>query len=352
MINQANSPQRLADEKPPGDGAERLRVLIADHDGLARSMMRAALGDTAVVFTAGDSREALQLARYYHPTVVIIDTALPPDGGSVELIGQVLATAPETRILTVSVDDQPRVLAGLRAGAVGHIAKDTDPGNLASLITRAAEGDTVVPQPLIRPLLELVREVPDAGWRPLHSRLTTREWEIVELLGEGGHHPPNRRPPGARTDHRLQPHQERAAKARRPLAPRSVSRRAPTTPDRSLEPKTPTNPLRASSTDYSQEVIGDPTLTADGEKDPHLGCGQFLPIFRGHQQNLGPNRVQPTAIDGRVLLTAIDSKVAPRKVKSHKVGARRTEGPTGLGGWPMDWPPTTVLSPGFTAGGG
>lgn len=186
MINQANSPQRLADEKPPGDGAERLRVLIADHDGLARSMMRAALGDTAVVFTAGDSREALQLARYYHPTVVIIDTALPPDGGSVELIGQVLATAPETRILTVSVDDQPRVLAGLRAGAVGHIAKDTDPGNLASLITRAAEGDTVVPQPLIKPLLELVREVPDAGWRPLHSRLTTREWEIVELLGEGG----------------------------------------------------------------------------------------------------------------------------------------------------------------------
>lgn len=36
--------------------------------------------------------------------------------------------------------------------------------------------------------------------------------------------------------------------------------------------------------------------------------------------------MQPTAIDGRVLLTAIDSKVAPRKVKSHKVGARRTEG--------------------------
>ena len=34
------------------------------------------------------------------------------------------------------------------------------------------------------PVLELLREIPDAGWRPLHSRLTTREWEIVELLAQ------------------------------------------------------------------------------------------------------------------------------------------------------------------------
>ena len=30
-----------------------------------------------------------------------------------------------------------------------------------------------------------MREAPDAGWRPLRSRLTTREWEIVEMIGEG-----------------------------------------------------------------------------------------------------------------------------------------------------------------------
>ena len=115
---------------------------------------------------------------------MVIDTALP-HGGGVELIAKVLAVAPGARILTVSVDDPQAAIAGFRAGAVGHIGKDTEPDELARLVVRAADGEAIVPQRLIQPLLELVREVPDAGWRPLHSRLTSREWEIVELLGEG-----------------------------------------------------------------------------------------------------------------------------------------------------------------------
>jgi DNA-binding NarL/FixJ family response regulator len=166
---------------------ERLRVLIADHDGLARGMMRTALHKAdrvAVVVDAAEGREALELVRYYHPSVVIIDTGLPPDGG-VEFIDKVLVVAPETRILTISVDDEPTALAALRAGAVGHVGKEVDPDELARLVVRAADGEAIVPPGLMMPLLELVRELPTSRWRPLHSRLTTREWEIVELLREG-----------------------------------------------------------------------------------------------------------------------------------------------------------------------
>ena len=187
MIGQTKGSQRPAGGELLAGGDQRLRVLIADHDGLARSMMRTSLREAdrvAIVATAGDGREALELARYYRPTVLVVDTALPPDGG-VELIGKVLLVSPETRVLTVSVDDQQAALAALRAGAVGHIAKDIDPDELARLVVRAADGEAIIPQQLIMPLLELLREAPDAGWRPLHSRLTTREWEIVELLAEG-----------------------------------------------------------------------------------------------------------------------------------------------------------------------
>ena len=88
-------------------------------------------------------------------------------------------------MLTVSVDDDRTAIAALRAGAVGHIGKDVEPEGLAELVLRAADGEAIVSQRLMSPLLEALREVPDSGWRPLRSRLTTREWEIVELLGQG-----------------------------------------------------------------------------------------------------------------------------------------------------------------------
>jgi DNA-binding NarL/FixJ family response regulator len=176
-------------DKPPrvSAGQERLRVLIADHDGLARSMIRAALADKdtiEIVLAAGDGREALELVRYYRPTVVIVETALPPDGG-LELVRKVLRVVPQTRVVTISVDDHRTAVEALRAGAVGHIGKDTEPDELARQVVRVAEGEAIVPQPLLMPVLELLREAPEAGWRPLHSRLTTREWQIVELLDDG-----------------------------------------------------------------------------------------------------------------------------------------------------------------------
>ena len=165
-----------------------LRVLIADQDGLARRMMQNAVqkfvGMPAI--TARDAREALERTRYYRPALLLLDLALP-GGGGVELIPRVLAILPEARVVTVSAadgDDQ-EVLAALRLGAVGHIDKDIDPERLARLVALAATGEAIVPRRLITPLLELWREIPDRGWRPLRSTLTTREWQIVELLGEG-----------------------------------------------------------------------------------------------------------------------------------------------------------------------
>lgn len=166
---------------------EPVRVLIADGDGLARRMMHDALKQAdrvAMVGAVGDAREALEFARYYRPAVLLIDTALPPCG-CMDLIPNVLWNTPETRVLTISADDDETALAALRAGAVGHISKDVEPDELARLAIRAADGEALIPQRLLMPLLQLLREVPVAGWRPLYSRLTTREWQIVELLADG-----------------------------------------------------------------------------------------------------------------------------------------------------------------------
>ena len=164
-----------------------LRVLIADADGLARGMMRFALSNSeriGIVHAAGNGREAVELARYFRPDVAIVDTVVPPTGG-VELVRRLLVEVPDLRVLTVSVDDDRTAIAALRAGAVGHVEKDIDPDGLAEVVVRAADGDVIVSQRLMPALLDALRDVPDSGWRPLRSRLTTREWEIVELLGKG-----------------------------------------------------------------------------------------------------------------------------------------------------------------------
>ena len=56
-------------------------MLIADHDGLARAMLRVALHQSereVSLLAASDHRQTLELVRYYQPAVVIIDTARDP----------------------------------------------------------------------------------------------------------------------------------------------------------------------------------------------------------------------------------------------------------------------------------
>ncbi len=174
--------------QPPAEPDLGVRVLIADADGLARGMMRSALANgerIAVVHAAANGREALELARYYQLSVAIVDTVVPPRG-AVELVERLLLEAPGLRVLTMSVDDHSTAIAALRAGAVGHIDKGgTEPDRIAELVARAADGEVIVSHRLMPALLDALREAPASGWRPLRSRLTTREWEIVELLGEG-----------------------------------------------------------------------------------------------------------------------------------------------------------------------
>jgi len=165
---------------------QRVRVMVADRDGLARRMIHTALQDASAIVTlpaATDACETLELVRYYQPAVLILDTGLA-DGGGVALIAELLRVAPATRIVTVCADQDQTALAGLRAGAVGHISKDIDPAGLVRLIGLAAAGEAIIPRRLTSALLELVHATPEQGWRPTHSRLTTREWEIIELLDQ------------------------------------------------------------------------------------------------------------------------------------------------------------------------
>jgi DNA-binding NarL/FixJ family response regulator len=167
--------------------ADWVRVLIADPDGLARRMISGALQESegmAVIASVADGVEALELTRHYRPDVLLVDSLLTA-GGSIEFVHEAHEASPETRILILSTDsDAEAMMAALQAGAIGHVGKDVDPDRLVELVTRAAAGEAIVSPQLVGGLLERLRQLPETGWRPLHSRLTTREWEVIDLLAD------------------------------------------------------------------------------------------------------------------------------------------------------------------------
>ena len=187
MRSETLDDRRQGRPHPPRPPDTPVRVVIADHDGLARSMLRSVLAGSdgiTLVAATGDGREAVELAGHYRPAVAILDTTLIAHSG-MRLIRVMASRAPQTRVLTIAVGDDETALAALKEGSFGHLTKDISPAKLAHLVKRAAAGEAIVPRRLTADLLELVGQFPNSRWRPLHSRLTNREWEIVELLADG-----------------------------------------------------------------------------------------------------------------------------------------------------------------------
>lgn len=169
----------------------RIRVLIVDTDPLARravaDLLRAA-GAFVVVATASDGREGVELALHYRPDLVLTATGLE-DLDAVEVVRRVTDEAPGTRVVVLTVgSDEHVAMTALRAGASGILTKEqARDGELAEALVAVHAGEVSIPGELARELVERLRRMPEPGRgvRPIRSPLTTREWEVLDLLAAG-----------------------------------------------------------------------------------------------------------------------------------------------------------------------
>jgi DNA-binding NarL/FixJ family response regulator len=170
-----------------GSRNERLRALLADPDPLVRGVVRDELRNAGFIVVAdtGDGRDALDLVRFYRPDLAVMEARLP-SLETVSAIRTIARDVPQTRVVILSAaPDEELGLELLRAGAVGYLSKDGGVAALPRTLAKVAAGEAAVPRMLSMRVLESLRRVPDRGWRPLHSQLTTREWEVIELLSAG-----------------------------------------------------------------------------------------------------------------------------------------------------------------------
>jgi DNA-binding NarL/FixJ family response regulator len=162
-----------------------IRVLIVDDHAVVRTGIRlllAAEDDLEPVGEAGTKREAIFEARSTKPDVVLLDVVMP-DGSGIDMIPQLLHEHPETKVLVLSMQDDPRyVREAFAAGASGYVLKEAADVEVVGAVREIAAGGRYVHPELGARMIAADAE---EARRAERDPLSEREREVLKLLALG-----------------------------------------------------------------------------------------------------------------------------------------------------------------------
>jgi len=141
--------------------------------------------DLAVLGEAATARQALDLVTARKPDLVLLDISLPDKNG-LELVKDIHALSPEVLILAVSMHDEALFAERmLRAGARGYIMKQEGGKELLAAIRQILRGQIYVSGKISARILELFSGQRQEGADSPVERLSDREFEVFQLIGDG-----------------------------------------------------------------------------------------------------------------------------------------------------------------------
>jgi NarL family two-component system response regulator LiaR len=170
------------------DAPDPVRVIVADDDPLARRVVRGALQEAGIIVVAeaGTGAQAVELTHFYEPDVVLMDVVMPELDG-IGATRSILRSRPDQVIILLTSADDDVGLLGLKAGAFGFLNKDLNIDSLPRAIYGAMAGEAAISRSMSTRLLVQFRRnapSPTSGMRPVRSELSSREWEVLDLLCE------------------------------------------------------------------------------------------------------------------------------------------------------------------------
>jgi DNA-binding NarL/FixJ family response regulator len=161
----------------------KTRVALLDDHPLFRQGLRALIDgedDLSVVGEAEDARHAYEMAEASHPEVMIIDVSLPGVDG-IAAAREICRRLPQTRVLMLSMYDEPYLVSrALAAGAMGYAVKTEPAINVLAAVRAVARNQRYLPPSLSASAFDGSTEKDG----PI-DQLSQREREVFHLLVRG-----------------------------------------------------------------------------------------------------------------------------------------------------------------------
>ena len=166
-----------------------LRILLADDHKVVRQGTRALLStvpEWKIVGEADNGRDAVSLTSELKPDIVILDIGMPELNG-LDATRQIKKKSPETEVLIFTGQETEELVHDVfDSGARSYIMKTDAADHLIDAIKALSEHKHFFTSRISE--IVFARYIQEKGTlegAPEKSRITDREREIVQLLGEG-----------------------------------------------------------------------------------------------------------------------------------------------------------------------
>jgi NarL family two-component system response regulator LiaR len=163
---------------------EPIRLVLVDDHRVVRRGLRSfleAFPDITVVGEASSGEESLEKIGGWLPDVVVMDLLMPGGIDGIKATRQIRSITPHTQVIVLTAHtDDARVVAALRAGAIGYVRKDAEPEILLAAVRAAARGQSMLDPAIAGSVLQdLV-----SNTKVKHD-LTDREAQVLRQLAHG-----------------------------------------------------------------------------------------------------------------------------------------------------------------------
>ncbi len=169
---------------------KKITVLLAEDHMIVREGFRKMLeleDDFTIVGEAQDGRQAVTLAKKFHPDVVLMDIAMPLLNG-LEATRQLLKAVPTSKVIMLSAhSDDAYVQNATDSGALGFLLKQTSAHEVCRAIREVQKGKTFFSPAISKRQARLNPQTLDRSGLPKKkaAELTSREMEVLQLIAEG-----------------------------------------------------------------------------------------------------------------------------------------------------------------------